>query len=324
VSVDLALTPSQVELAAAAREAFASGAAPPIVEGPLTDLAVVARELGRAAVPSTFHTEVLARLLGWRSPGLAAVALDVPPASGEAGDGALTGVADFVPHAAEAASLLVPVAPGRVAEVDLKGPGVAITPQRTIADDARCRVELSQAPVVREWASDVEGAVARAAVVLAADAVGAAEAALDAAVAHVRERRQWGAPLGTLQAVQHRGADMLIDVTLAADAVLDAAGIADRGAPEREVRLAASHAKATAVERCRRVTASAHQLAGGQGILADRPFHRWFRRVKAAEPALGDLRHHRAVVAAALLDADAPTGSAPIPRAAGGPRPRGS
>jgi alkylation response protein AidB-like acyl-CoA dehydrogenase len=163
-------------------------------------------------------------------------------------------------------------------------------------------VALSQAPVMAAWSCDVDGAVARDAVVLSADAVGTAEAALDAAVARVRERHQWGEPLGSLQAVQHRCADMLIDVTLAADAVLDAAGIADRGEPEPQVRLAASYAKATAVERCRRVTAAAHQLAGGQGILADRPFHRWFRRVKAAEPALGDLRSHRAAVAAALLD----------------------
>ncbi len=155
------------------------------------------------------------------------------------------------------------------------------------------------------WTSDVDGAVARAAVVLAADAVGAAEAALDAAVAHVRDRQQWGAPLGTLQAVQHRAADMLIDVTLAADAVLDAAGIADRpDSTGAETRLAAAYAKATAVERCRKVTASAHQLAGGQGIRADRPFHRWYRRVKAAEPALGDARRHRAAIAAALLDDD--------------------
>jgi alkylation response protein AidB-like acyl-CoA dehydrogenase len=68
------------------------------------------------------------------------------------------------------------------------------------------------------------------------------------------------------------------------------------------VRRAASSAKAIAVERCRRVTAAAHQLAGGQGIYADRPFHRWYRRVKVAEPVLGDTRHHRAVVAAAVLD----------------------
>ncbi|HEY8527999.1 MAG TPA: acyl-CoA dehydrogenase family protein [Acidimicrobiales bacterium] len=306
--MDLSLTPDHARLRAAARAAFAAGGDPPLVAGPLTELAIVARELGRAAVPSPFHADVLARLLGWDDPDRAAVALDVrPPAPSRdptgvpGGPPTLTGVADFVPHAGAAAWLLVPLGPDAVAQVDRRGPGVAVTPQATIADDARCRVELSGAPVVRTWAADVTGATARAAVVLAADAVGAAEAALDAAVAHVSERRQWGAPLGTRQAVQHRCADMLIDVTQAADAVLDAAGVADRGAPEAEVRLAASAAKATALPRCRRVTAAAHQLAGGQGVLADRPFHRWYRRVKAAEPTLGDVRAHRDAVATALL-----------------------
>jgi acyl-CoA dehydrogenase len=148
----------------------------------------------------------------------------------------------------------------------------------------------------------VDGAVARAAVLVSADAVGAAHAAKDAAVRHVHQRRQWGRPLASLQAVRHRCADMLLDVTLATDAVFDAAGVADRGAPAGEFRLAAAYAKAGALERCRRVTASAHQLAGGQGIHADAPFHRWYRRVKAAEPEFGDTRAHREAVAAALLD----------------------
>jgi Acyl-CoA dehydrogenase, C-terminal domain len=300
--VDLALTPQQVELAAAARKAIAAGGPPPIVEGPLTDLVVVARELGRAAVPSRFHTDVLAHLLGWRGPTLPAVALDFTLTSRDEG---MSGVGEFVAHAVGAERVLVVVGGEQVVEVDARGDVVRVEAQATIGDDARGRVVLEHAPVVASWTCDVEGAVARAAVVLAADAVGSAEGALDAAVAHVKQRRQWGAPLGTLQAVQHRATDMLIDVTLAADAVLDAAGIADRtDSSEREVRLAAAYAKATAVERCRRVTAAAHQLAGGQGILADRPFHRWYRRVKAAEPALGDARRHRAAVAAALLDED--------------------
>jgi hypothetical protein len=72
--VDLALTPAQADLAAAARAAFAAGQPAPIVEGPLTDLVLVARELGRAAVPSTFHTEVLAHLLDYHAPSQPAVA----------------------------------------------------------------------------------------------------------------------------------------------------------------------------------------------------------------------------------------------------------
>ncbi len=289
--MDLTLTEAQERLASDARSRFEAGQRPPIVDGSLTDLVVVARELGRAARPSTFHTEVLARLLGWQGPGLAAVALDVAD-----------GVARFVAHGAEADTLLVRSGAGHVVEIDLRGTGPVVRPIATIGDDGRCDVTLGSAATLAVLDCDIEGAVARAAIVLSADAVGAAGAALDAAVAHVITRHQWGAPLATLQAVQHRCANMLLDVTMASDAVFDAAGVADRGADEDQVRLAAAYANATAIERCRRATASAHQLAGGHGIDADAPFHRWYRRVKAAEPVLGDARQHRDAIAAALLD----------------------
>ena len=95
---------------------------------------------------------------------------------------------------------------------------------------------------------------------------------------------------------------MLLDVTLVAGVVERAARLVDDDAPLPDVRRAAAVAKAAAAQRCRRVTASAHQLCGGEGIHADRPLHLWYRRVKAAEPMLGDPRRHREAVAATLLD----------------------
>jgi hypothetical protein len=241
----------------------------------VVDLVTRARAVGRAAEPSIFHTDVLARLLGWEGIGIAAAVVD--PA--------------FVAHATDADVLLV-VVDGGIAEVD---PAAAtITPLSTIGDEGWCRVD---APVTKPSRRlNVDDAIATATIVRVADAVGAAEAALDAAVAHVLERQQYGAPLGALPPVQHRCADMLIDVTIALDAVLDAAGEAN------DRPLAAAYAKATAIERCRRVTAHAHQLAGGQGILDAAPFHRWYRRVKVAEAVHGGTRHHRAVIATALLE----------------------
>ena len=287
--MDLALTDEQQRLEESARDAFSSGGRPPVVDGALLDLVIVGRELGRAAGDQSFHAEVLAGLLGWRGSGPVAVGLN-----------ARDGVADFVGGAARASVFLLQSGPMEVlvigrADVDL-------APQPTLADDGCCRVTFSPGSATARPFVDVAGAVARAGVVLAADAVGAAEAALVAAVEHVGSRHQWGAPLATLQVVRHRCADMLLDVTIARDAVFDAASIVDRGAAEDEVRLAAAFAKATASERCRRVTAAAHQLAGGQGIDVEAPFHRWYRRVKSAESALGDARSAREQIAAALLD----------------------
>jgi len=287
--VDLALTPGQQRLAATARQSFSSGGPAPLVAGSLVDLAVVGRELGRVAGDLAFHAEVLARLVGWNGSEAVAVGLDTRD-----------GVAEFVGCAARASTFLLQSSPTTV--LVMARADVQLVPQPTLADADCCRVTFSPAAARDAIAVDVAGAVARAAIVLAADAVGAAEAALEAAVAHVMARNQWGAPLSTLQVVRHRCADMLLDLTLAGDAVFDAAGMADRGADEVEVRLAAAYAMATAAERCRRVTASAHQLAGGQGVDAAAPFHHWYRRVKCAESTFGDLRSHREHIAAALLD----------------------
>jgi hypothetical protein len=248
----------------------------------LPDLAAQARELGRAAGPSSFHTGVLTGLLGWPDDRRAAVVLD--PA--------------FVRDAQHAEVLLVPVdgGLGAVAADD------AVIEPLTALDGDWARVVLDRPPALVHRC-DVAPAVAGAAIVLCADAVGAAEAALAAAVEHVRRREQFGRPLSSLQVVQHRCADMLIDVTVAESAV-DAAARAD------DVVLAASWCKAAVVERCRRVTASAHQLAGGQGIFADAPFHRWYRRVKVAEPVLGTNRDHRAHLAASVIGSAGGPGSA--------------
>ncbi len=181
-------------------------------------------------------------------------------------------------------------------------PGVTITPLPTIGLDDQCDIALDASPatLLAEHADDALAVViARAVIVLCADAVGAATAALDHTVARVQERTQWGAPIGSFQAVQHRCADMLIDVTTARDAVADAAGAVDRG---EDALLAASRAKSFAIDACRRVTAAAHQLHGGEGIYADQPVHLWYRRVKAIEPMYGSPDFHRARVASALLD----------------------
>ena len=251
------------------------------------DLVHQAIAVGRAAQPSRLHTDHLAAALGVATGIRAAVGLHVDD-----------GIADFVAHLDDAEVLVVRTGPDSVAEIEAHG--LARFDQPGLWDDGRHRVMLPGA--LQSRPADVAAAVARAAILRAADAVGAASAALDAAVEHVTTREQFGAPLGALQAVQHRCADMLSDVTIANDAVLDSAARVDGGAAGMELQLGAAFAQATAIERCRRVTAAAHQLAGGQGILADAPYHRWYRRAKVAEAEFGSVRSWRALIAASVLD----------------------
>jgi len=209
-------------------------------------------EVGRAAVPSRLHTDALVAWLGGDTSPRTTVALRV-----------VDGVADFVPFAADAERVIVRTGADRV--VDIDPDGLERVAQPGLWDDDRCRLVIPPGRLTAAAARrvDVASAVSRAAILRAADATGAAAAALDATVAHVTGRHQFGAPLGALQVVQHRCADMLIDVTIALDVVTDAAAQVDAGLSADDVALLAATVQATAVERCRRVTAAAHQLAGG-------------------------------------------------------------
>jgi len=135
-------------------------------------------------------------------------------------------------------------------------------------------------------------------VVLAAEMIGAAAAALSHASRWSTGRVQFNAPIGSLQAVQHRLADAYIDVVTAQDSVYDAAAIIDRG---EETRMVAAAAKAYCSDACRRVTAAAQQVCAGEGIYADQPLHLWHRRIASLVPVLGNVRYLRAAVAASIL-----------------------
>jgi alkylation response protein AidB-like acyl-CoA dehydrogenase len=225
----------------------------------------------------------------------------------------LDGVARFVPHGADADELLV-MADVRVG--DQRGPTLFAVPGSTsgltthlvptVGGD-RCshvafsRVEVDAARLVGQVGQAMQwlpGALDVGRVVIAAEMVGSAAAALTHASHWASTRVQFNAPIGSLQAVQHRLADAFIDVVTAQDSVYDAAGIIDRG---EEARVAAAEAKAYCSDACRRVTAAAHQVCGGEGIYSDQPLHLWHRRVAALVPRLGSVRYLRATVAASVL-----------------------
>jgi len=310
--------------------------------GGLTDLIVAVEALARGPVPGPIHNGVVASAdvllaLG----GGAQVARHLVPlvagarryafcltepngahrpehlrcrAVRDADGWLLEGAKCFVPHAGSAEVLLVVARTGvegrdgiSVFAVRADAPGVEVRTMATIGGDRQGEVVLAG---VRVPAEDLLGrpedawpalrpVLDRAVLAMAADMVGSATAALEWTVARVCARHQWGVPIGSLQAVQHRCADMSIALTCARDAVWDAAGRADRG---EDLTTAAAGAKALCDDACRRITASAHQLCGGEGIYADQPLHLWYRRVKSFEPFYGGTRAQRAVVAASLLD----------------------
>jgi alkylation response protein AidB-like acyl-CoA dehydrogenase len=137
-----------------------------------------------------------------------------------------------------------------------------------------------------------------ATVALAAEMVGGAAELLDQVVGYVKERKQFGVPVGGFQAVQHRAADMLIRIEKARSAAYHAALTADE-APEA-LALAASAAKVAANQAYVWCSQQAIQLYGGLGFTWEQDLHLFFKRAKASEYLLGSTTYHLDRIAASL------------------------
>jgi alkylation response protein AidB-like acyl-CoA dehydrogenase len=142
---------------------------------------------------------------------------------------------------------------------------------------------------------DTGAALDRALVAIAAELVGVSERALEMTVAYVKERRQFGTPVGAYQAVSHRCAQMLLDTESARAAVSFAAWAADAD-PDR-LPEAAAMAKAAASDAGRDVTAAAIQLHGGIGFTWEADVHWLFKRAQLDAALLGGAKAHRARLA---------------------------
>jgi alkylation response protein AidB-like acyl-CoA dehydrogenase len=131
----------------------------------------------------------------------------------------------------------------------------------------------------------------------AAYALGTGRAALDATLAYVKERRQFGQPVGTFQGVQWMLADMATALEAARLLTYQAAWLADQGLPHvRE----ASMAKLFATETATRLAGDALQLHGGYGYTMESPIQRLYRDVKLFEIGEGTSQIHRNIIARQL------------------------
>ncbi len=126
---------------------------------------------------------------------------------------------------------------------------------------------------------------------LCADAVGVMQALLDATVDYVRERQQFGQPIGRFQALQHRIADMLVHLE-AARSMSYLAALRCMAADVGERRRALSAAKAVIGQAGRFVGQQAVQLHGGMGMTDDLKVSHLFKRLTAAQVMFGDSDSH--------------------------------
>ena len=113
-------------------------------------------------------------------------------------------------------------------------------------------------------------------VILAATALGLAQRAFDDTLAYVKERRQFGRPVGTFQALQHRLADLATEIAQVRLLVRWVAGLTDQD-PRRMLPQEASMAKLAATELARKTALEGMQMMGGYGYAIEYPMESYLR-----------------------------------------------
>jgi alkylation response protein AidB-like acyl-CoA dehydrogenase len=139
------------------------------------------------------------------------------------------------------------------------------------------------------------GAAERIRAAIAAEVVGVCQRALDMTLAYVKDRKQFGVPVGSFQAVSHRCAEMLLHTESARATAYHAAWAAD--ADPLLLGEAAALAAAAAAEGGQTVTAGAIQMHGGVGFTWEADVHWLYKRAQLDSALLGGARRHRAALA---------------------------
>ncbi|HEV2244966.1 MAG TPA: acyl-CoA dehydrogenase family protein [Streptosporangiaceae bacterium] len=276
----------------------------------LVELCLVAEEIGHAAAPGPFTDSALIALALARAgragllPGLVAGHLKASLAhhgsvvgSGSGGELVLSGRATAVQAARAADWLLMTVARNEgTCLVLLDRARASVEARRTIDETRRWYdvvlegVHVPAADVVAADPAQVQWLIDAAAVLTAADALGAGERLLEMTVGYVKVREQFGRPLGSFQSVKHKLADMLTTLKGARAATYYAAMALDAGVAGATA--AASAAKAFTGEGVATLAGEALQAHGGIGFTWEHDLHLYLRRAKVDEMLYGVAAEH--------------------------------
>ena len=187
--------------------------------------------------------------------------------------------------------------------VDAKTAGISQTQLKTIAADKQAEVKFENvrvpaASVIPGGAATLKKIQRKATVLECAYLVGLAQMDFEISVQYAKDRIQFGRPIGSFQAIQHKAADMVTDVDGARFIMYRAAWSVDQDEADADINV--HMAKAWCSEATRRVVAHGQQIHGGIGFTKDYKVQLYFRRQKASELAWGDSDYHRELVASEL------------------------
>ncbi|MBN8941649.1 MAG: acyl-CoA dehydrogenase family protein [Rhizobiales bacterium] len=217
-------------------------------------------------------------------------------------DGRLSGRKLFVPMAAGADAFLVTTAQG-LALVERTAPGVSLSGQDTQDGGHVAALAFDRAPAV-PIPGEFAAAMEEATLATAAYLLGVMERAFDMTLDYLRMRQQFGQPIGSFQALQHRAADLKIQIALTR-ASTEAASVTLETVAEPAVRQAAvSRAKARAAEAAVLVTREAVQMHGAIGYTDEYDAGLYLRKAMVLASQYGSASVHRARFAAVAADED--------------------
>jgi alkylation response protein AidB-like acyl-CoA dehydrogenase len=190
--------------------------------------------------------------------------------------------------------------------VDAKADGVSIEVLKTITGEKLCEVVFNNVTVPRKnmlgdldkgWPV-VQKVLQEATVAECAWMTGGARWALETSIEYAKERIQFGVPIGSFQAIQHKCADMAVGVEGATSLVYYAAWTITENDPG--ATLATHVAKAWCSDVYKQATFEGVQIHGGIGFTWDHDMHLYLKRAKSSEVAWGDASYHREKVAQLL------------------------
>ena len=184
--------------------------------------------------------------------------------------------------------------------VDAKAQGVSLNPCRTVdgqrAADVRFdQVQLGADALLRQAGAAqplIDEAVDFAIALQCADAIGAMAFANDTTLEYLKTRKQFGVPIGSFQALQHRIVEMFIHTEQARSMAILAAAKVDGAGSVDERRRAVSAAKVKIADAARIVSQEAVQLHGGMGMTEELKISHTFRRLTTLAQRFGDADHH--------------------------------
>jgi alkylation response protein AidB-like acyl-CoA dehydrogenase len=128
---------------------------------------------------------------------------------------------------------------------------------------------------------------------LSAEMLGSLQECFERTVAYLKEREQFGVPIGSFQALKHRAADMFCEVELSKSCVLEALTALDENRDRSEIAKLASLTKAKVGETFNRVSREGIQMHGGIGMTDEFDIGFFLKRAAVAEQTLGDVNYHR-------------------------------